>query len=77
MADCPACGAPITHAKTETGAPVPLEKYTEPQGPRRFRIVRTGPPIVVAPVGDLAVIDAHPDHRLDCPDYDNGLPSGR
>lgn len=72
-AHCPACGAPITHARTETGEAVPLEKWTEPVGEDRYRIVQLGPPLIVAKVSAQSSIDAYPDHRKDCPDYGNGL----
>lgn len=79
MATCPACGADIQHAQTEDDEKVPLEVFTEPVGASRFRVVRTEPSddgrttIIVEPVKESAPIDAYPDHRLECPDYGNGL----
>lgn len=73
MASCPACGADITHAKTEHGATVPLEKWTDTTGAGRYRIVELGPPLVVAEVAASSAIDAYPDHRKDCPAHGNGL----
>jgi hypothetical protein len=73
MASCPACGADITHAKLADGSNVPLEKWTDPTGDRRYRIVELGPPLVVEKVSPSSGIDAYPDHRLDCPAFDNGL----
>lgn len=74
MPSCPACGADITHARTESGENIPLEKWTDPTGDRRYRIVGLGPPLLVQRVSPSSGIDAYPDHRVDCPDYDNGLP---
>lgn len=74
MAACPACGANIQHAQTEGGEHVPLEVNTEPEGERRYRIVALGPPLVVQPVRADALIDAYPDHRKECPDFQNGYP---
>lgn len=73
-ASCPSCGADITHAKTQDGENIPLEKWTEP-GPadRRYRIVALGPPLVVEQVAVASTVDAYPDHRKDCPAYGNGL----
>lgn len=70
--NCPACGAPIQHGRTAEGEKIPLERYTEPSGDRRFRIVEFGPPLLVESISANAQINAHPDHRKDCPDYDNG-----
>lgn len=72
-ATCPACGASVTHARTRTGDNVPLEKWTEPTGGERYRIVEIGPPLIVELVSAQSPIDAYPDHRKDCPDHGNGL----
>jgi hypothetical protein len=72
-ATCPSCGASVTHAKTALGDNVPLEKWTEPTGEDRYRIVEIGPPLIVARVSTSSMIDAYPDHRKDCPAYGNGL----
>lgn len=69
---CPACGAPITHAEDEDGTHIVLDKWTEPDGDRRYRIVELGPPLVVALVSEQSGIDAYPDHRKECPDYEAG-----
>lgn len=69
---CPDCGAPITLAKDESGNVVQLEKYTEPTGPQRWRIVKFGPPAIVAPLADDARAEGYPHHKLDCPAHDNG-----
>lgn len=71
-ATCPGCGAPITHAKTAQGENVPLEKYTEVDGDRRYRVVEVGTPLIVAEVSASSMVDAYPDHRKDCPDYEAG-----
>lgn len=73
MASCSDCGADITHAKTRGGANIPLEKFTEPDGADRYRIVELGPPLIVAAVSPQSPIDAYPDHRKDCPAHGNGL----
>lgn len=73
MASCPSCGSDIVHAKLRDGTNVPLEKWTEPTGERRFRIVELGPPLVVEPVSPSSTGSAYPDHRADCPGYGNGL----
>lgn len=72
MASCPDCGADITHAKTVGGDNVPLEKYTDSTGDRRWRIIGFSP-LTVEPVAPANPIDAYPDHRVDCPGHDNGL----
>jgi hypothetical protein len=76
MASCSACGANITHAKTETGENVPIERWTDTDGPDRYRIIKLGPPLIVAKVAHGSPIDAYPDHRRDCPDHGNGLYGG-
>lgn len=73
MASCPGCGADITHAQTRGGESVPLEKWTDTTGDRRYRIVKFGPPMIAETVSDTSAIDAYPDHRKDCPRHDNGL----
>jgi hypothetical protein len=35
--------------------------------------VKLGPPLVVERVSPESPIDAHPDHRVDCPAHGNGL----
>lgn len=75
MASCPGCGADIQHAKTEEGENIPLEMWTDTTGDRRYRIVKLGPPLIVEKVSPQSMIDAYPDHRLDCPDHGNGLVS--
>lgn len=72
-ATCPGCGAEITHAKTVSGENVPLERWTDPSGSMRYRIVDIGPPLTVEPVSEQSAIDAYPDHRKDCPHGFNGL----
>lgn len=72
MADCTSCGAPITHAKNEYGENIPLEKWTDPDGPNRYRVVELGPPLIVALVSPSSRIDAYPDHRNDCPGHGDG-----
>lgn len=74
MGTCTDCGADVTHAKTQDGTNIPLEKYTEPAGTaHRYRIVKLGPPLVVEMVSTESAIDAYPDHRDDCPGHGNGL----
>jgi hypothetical protein len=73
MASCPDCGATITHAKTPSGDNIPLERWTDPNGPNRYRIVALGPPLTVEQVSPGSAIDAYPDHRNDCPSHGNGL----
>lgn len=77
MASCTDCGADIVHAKTRDGENVPLEKFTEPTGVGRYRIVELGPPLIVEMVPEAGGIDAYPDHRLDCPGHLNGSPNRR
>lgn len=69
---CPDCGAPITHAKDESGNPVRLETTTEPTGEGRYRVVRFGPPLIVAPLPRDSRVDGYPDHLIDCPAHGNG-----
>jgi hypothetical protein len=73
MASCPSCGADITHAVTEAGENIPLEKWTDTTGPRRYRVTRFGPPDTVALLAESSPVQGYPDHRLDCPAHDNGL----
>lgn len=73
MASCSGCGADITHAKTPEGENVPLEKWTDTTGDRRYRVVQLGPPLIVEKVSATSTAAAHPDHRVDCPAHDNGL----
>jgi hypothetical protein len=70
---CPACGADIQHGEIADGTKVPLERFTEPDGDRRYRIVDLGPPLKVQMVSPASLIDAYPDHRKDCPAHGNGL----
>jgi hypothetical protein len=73
MASCPACGADIQHATDETtGENVPLEKWTDPTGPSRYRIVGMNP-LTCERVAEASEVNAYPDHRLDCPAHGNGL----
>lgn len=73
MPSCPSCGADVTPARTREGESIPLEKWTDPTGDRRYRIVELGPPLLVERVSESSQIDAYPDHRVDCPDHRNGL----
>lgn len=73
MANCPDCGATIDHAKTREGENIPIERWTDTTGDRRYRIVKLGPPLLVERVSERSPIDAHPDHRVDCPAHGNGL----
>lgn len=73
MASCPGCGATIDHAKLRDGTNIPIERWTDTTGGERYRIVELGPPLVVEKVSEHSPIDAHPDHRVDCPDHANGL----
>lgn len=73
MATCRGCGAEITHAQTAEGEHVPLEQWSTTDGKRRFRVVEFGPPLIVEPVSPTSPVSAQPDHRADCPAYDNGL----
>jgi hypothetical protein len=71
---CPACGAPIFHGVTAEGETVPLDMQTDWTGEGRYIIERQVPNgkhevVRVKPSYDRP---AYPDHRLDCPDYDNG-----
>jgi hypothetical protein len=52
---------------------LPLEKYTDTSGPDRYRIIDAVSPPVVEKVPPSSTLDCFPDHRLDCPDYGNGL----
>lgn len=73
MADCPNCGATITHAKTREGENIPIERWTDTSGDRRYRIIDLGPPLTVERMSPASPIDAYPDHRVDCPGHGNGL----
>jgi len=73
MADCPSCGSPITHTQTRDGERIPIESFEDTTGDRRYRIVELGPPHIVEPVADSSPTPAFPDHRKECPAYDNGL----
>lgn len=70
---CPSCGAAITWAQDQFGTKVPLEKWTDPTGSDRYRIVELGPPLIVARVSRASAIDAYPSHYKDCPAHGNGL----
>jgi hypothetical protein len=71
-ATCPGCGAEVQHVEVD-GERIPLERFTEPSGDRRYRIIDFGPPMVAQKVSPYSAIDAYPDHRKDCPHFDNGL----
>lgn len=73
MPSCAGCGAEIQHAVTPEGEHIPLERFTEAQGDRRYRITDFGPPLRAERVSRQSSIDAYPDHRKDCPAHDNGL----
>lgn len=73
MANCPDCGATVDHAYTPEGDHIPIERWTDTTGKERYRIVKLGPPLVVEKVSPASPIDAHPDHRVDCPAHGNGL----
>lgn len=73
MANCPDCGATVDHAYTRDGEHVPLERWTDTTGDKRYRIVELGPPLIVELASPSSAIDAHPDHRVDCPAHGNGL----
>jgi hypothetical protein len=73
MASCRSCGADITVARTRGGEIIPLEKYTEATGDRRYRVVEATDPLVVEMVSPTSTADAYPDHRKDCPGHDDGL----
>lgn len=73
MASCRDCGADITHAQTSEGEHIPLEKWTEPSGDRRYRVVEFGPPLIAELVSSSSPAAAYPDHRKDCPSHGNGL----
>lgn len=70
---CPDCGARITLAKDESGNVVQLETHTEPTGAGRWRVVRFGPPIIVAPLPADSRVEGYPHHKLDCPAHGNGI----
>lgn len=57
------------------GSNVPLERYTDTTGPERYVVVRLGPPLVVERVREDAIVDAYPDHRLECPAHGPGFRS--
>lgn len=73
MPSCPACGADVTSAKLEDGTHINLEKWTDTTGDSRYRVIDVGPPLTVAKVAPSSVVDAYPDHRVDCPAHGNGL----
>ena len=71
MATCKSCGAEIQFVETPEGV-IPLERFTEATGDRRYRITNFNP-LKGERVSAQSAIDAYPDHRLDCPAHDNGL----
>lgn len=73
MANCPSCGAPITHTHTADGEHVPVENYEDTTGDKRYRIVKVGPPHIVEAVAEGSPTPAFPDHRKECPAHANGL----
>lgn len=67
MADCRGCGAPVHWATVErTGDRVPLENFSTPGGPNRYRVQSWGQPTVVVPVGSDYQGEAYADHRTTC-----------
>jgi hypothetical protein len=63
----------VTSARTRDGEVVLLEKWTETEGDRRYRVVEPTSPPVVELVSPASTFDAYPDHRKDCPAHGNGL----
>jgi hypothetical protein len=78
MANCTACGSPVTPAVTTDGEQIQLETFTDTTGDGRYRIVETRPGqirahLTVEPVPRQSLAAAYPDHRKDCPAHGNGL----
>lgn len=77
MASC-ACGADIRWGVIETTRErIPLEYHAE-LGPGENRYLVTGVTTdnlqhLLTPVAPNSTVEAYVDHRLDCPDYGNGL----
>lgn len=60
------------------GTSIPLEKWTDTTGDHRYRIIEfgdagAGKPHLAEPVPPASTVAAYPDHRIDCPDFANGL----
>lgn len=84
MAAC-VCGAEIRWGvREDTRERLPLEYHAE-LGPGQDRFIVTGNTVgghgnsshVVVPVAEGFEGEAYKDHRIDCPDHGNGLPTGR
>lgn len=73
MPSCGRCGGTILVSQTREGENVPLEPYTATTGPGRYRVLEPGPPRIVERVADSVPKEGFVDHRLDCPDFGNGL----
>jgi len=73
--NCPGCGATVDMVKVKgKHERLPIEIAAEaasPNGPDRYRIVGLSP-IVVDKVAADAVGSFFPDHRHDCPAFNNG-----
>lgn len=75
---CPGCGHDIQICQTEDGTPVALETYSDlGPGPDRYIITAFGNPVEGTPhtvtlVAAHVQVSAYSDHRLECPDYENG-----
>ncbi len=72
MATCPSCGGSIQFGVGPDGSKVPLEWFTETSGQGRYLIIGHVP-LTVTPVAEDSPVRGFPDHRLECPDYGNGL----
>lgn len=70
---CGRCGGTILVAQTADGEGVPLEPYTQTDGEGRYRVLASGPPRLVERIPDALPVEGFVDHRLDCPDFGNGL----
>lgn len=72
---CVGCGATVDMVKVKgSNGRIPLEISAEaasPNGPDRYRIVSLNP-VVVDKVAADAVGSFYPDHRDDCPAFNNG-----
>lgn len=70
---CGRCGGTILVAQTEDGEGVPLEPYTQTVGEGRYRVLKPGPPRIVELVPVGLALEGFVDHRLDCPEFGNGV----
>jgi hypothetical protein len=72
---CRACGGVVQLALTTDDEQVPLELHTEPTGPKRYTVLGFTP-LTVVRIPDGSAKDGYQDHRVECPDYNDGRRAG-